>query len=171
MGGAERSVHDAEEPSAVPAGVPTAHRRARAEGAYARRTRTPVRTLGPGDSKLGSAGRPSCRALISPVTGIAMAISPSGVGRAPHDALRGRSSRSPPFACTPSVLSQALCSTWYKTAVVAVAHRRCRVLCALLRDGTDFQPSRLGLEEGPFTQTITRRFRLTPKSGRRLAIV
>ena len=78
MGGAERSVHDAEEPSAVPAGVPTAHRRARAEGAYARRTRTPVRTLGPGDSKLGSAGRPSCRALISPVTGIAMAISPSG---------------------------------------------------------------------------------------------
>ena len=56
----------------------------------------------------------------------------------------------------------------YKTAIVAVAHRLCRLLYALLRDGTDFQPTRLGVEEGPFTQTITRRFRLTPKSAGRL---
>jgi len=59
----------------------------------------------------------------------------------------------------------------YNSAVVAVAHRLCRVLYALLRDGTDFQPSRLGIEEGPFTQTVTRRFRLTPKSAGRLALV
>jgi hypothetical protein len=39
---------------------------------------------------------------------------------------------------------------------------------ALLRDGAEFQPARLGVEEGPFTQTITRRFRLTPKSAGRL---
>src|SRR5437588_9790488 len=32
MVGAERSVHDAEEPSAVPGGVPTAHHRTGAEG-------------------------------------------------------------------------------------------------------------------------------------------
>ena len=59
----------------------------------------------------------------------------------------------------------------YKSAVVAVAHRLCRVLYALLRDGADFQPSRLGIEEGPFTPTVTRRFRLTPKSAGRLALV
>jgi transposase len=58
----------------------------------------------------------------------------------------------------------------YKTAIVAVAHRLCRVLYALLRDGTDFQPARVGVEEGPFTQTVTRRFRLTPKSAGRLAL-
>src|SRR5437899_7980526 len=58
MVGAERSVHDAEEPSAVPGGVPTAHHRTGAEGTDARRTGAPVRTLGPGDPELGSAGRP-----------------------------------------------------------------------------------------------------------------
>lgn len=57
----------------------------------------------------------------------------------------------------------------YKVAIVAVAHRLCRLLYALLRDETDFQPTRLGVEEGPFTQTITRRFRLTPKPAGRLA--
>jgi transposase len=58
----------------------------------------------------------------------------------------------------------------YKTAIVAVAHRLCRVLYALLRDGTEFQPIRLGIEEGPFTQTVTRQFRLTPKSAGRLTL-
>jgi hypothetical protein len=58
----------------------------------------------------------------------------------------------------------------YKIAIVAVAHRLCRPLYALLRDGTEFQPMRLGVEEGPFTQTITRRYRLTPKSAGRLAL-
>jgi transposase len=59
----------------------------------------------------------------------------------------------------------------YKIAIVAVAHRLCRLLFALLRDGSEFQPARLGVEEGPFTQTITRRFRLTPKSAGRLTTV
>lgn len=53
----------------------------------------------------------------------------------------------------------------YKSAIIAVAHRLCRLLYALLRDGTGFQPTRLGVEEGPFTQTITRRFR--PPRNRR----
>jgi len=59
----------------------------------------------------------------------------------------------------------------YKIAIVAVAHRLCRLLYALLRNGAEFQPARLGVEEGPFTQTITRRFRLTPKSAGRLTAV
>ena len=57
----------------------------------------------------------------------------------------------------------------YKIAIVAVAHRLCRLLYALLRDGSEFQPTHLGVEEGPFTQTITRRFRLAPKPPGRLA--
>jgi transposase len=56
----------------------------------------------------------------------------------------------------------------YKMAIVAVAHRLCRILYALLRDGVDFQVSRLGVEEGPFTHTVTRRYRLTPKPAGRL---
>src|SRR6266540_1697106 len=73
-----------------------------------------------------------------------------------------------PFPVTDVVppLQLARIARGYKTAVVAVAHRLCRVLYALLRDRTEFQPTRLGIEEGPFTQTITRRFRLTPKPAR-----
>jgi transposase len=56
----------------------------------------------------------------------------------------------------------------YKMAIVAVAHRLCRVLYALLRHGTVFEPRRLGVEEGPFTHTITRQYRLTPKPAGRL---
>jgi len=33
-----------------------------------------------------------------------------------------------------------------------------------------WQPTRAGIEEGPFTQTVTRRFRLTPKPAGRLAV-
>jgi transposase len=51
----------------------------------------------------------------------------------------------------------------YKTATIAVAHRLCRILFAMLRDATDFQPQRLGLEEGPFARTMIRRYRLTPR--------
>jgi hypothetical protein len=39
------------------------------------------------------------------------------------------------------------------------------------RHSSDFQPHRLGVEEGPFTHTITRRFRLTPKVAGRLTTV
>jgi transposase len=51
----------------------------------------------------------------------------------------------------------------YKRAVIALAHRLCRILFALLRDGTVFDVTKLGIEEGPFTQTVTRRYRLTPR--------
>jgi hypothetical protein len=40
---------------------------------------------------------------------------------------------------SPSVV-QELRRRGYKTAIVAVAHRLCRVLYALLRNGTEFQP-------------------------------
>jgi transposase IS116/IS110/IS902 family protein len=60
----------------------------------------------------------------------------------------------------------------YKSAVVAVAHRLCRILFAMLRDPTDFNPTRAGIEQGNFTRTTTYMYRLTPTSrasrGRRL---
>jgi transposase len=56
----------------------------------------------------------------------------------------------------------------YKPAIVAVAHRLYRLLYALLRDQGDFHPTRLGVEVGPFTQTVTRQYRLTPKPAGRL---
>jgi transposase len=58
----------------------------------------------------------------------------------------------------------------YKTAVVAVAHRLCRILFAMLRDGSDFQPERIGVEEGTFTRTVTYKYRLTPKPAGRLSV-
>jgi len=48
----------------------------------------------------------------------------------------------------------------YKKAITALAHRLCRVLYAILRDGTEFDPVRLGLEKGPFQETRTRLYRL-----------
>lgn len=47
----------------------------------------------------------------------------------------------------------------YKMAVVAVAHRLCRILYAMLRQGTDFDLSRLGVEQGHFEHTTVRRYR------------
>lgn len=51
----------------------------------------------------------------------------------------------------------------YKMAVVAVAHRLCRILFAMLRDGTDFNLERLGIEEGRFEHTTVRRYRRTTR--------
>ena len=48
----------------------------------------------------------------------------------------------------------------YKMAVVAVAHRLCRILFALLRDGADFDVAKLAVEEGVFRRTTVQRFRL-----------
>jgi transposase len=48
----------------------------------------------------------------------------------------------------------------YKRAVIALAHRLCRILFAMLRDGTVFDVTKLGIEEGPFTTTVTRPYRL-----------
>jgi transposase len=47
----------------------------------------------------------------------------------------------------------------YKMAVVAVAHRLCRILYAMLRDGTEFDLTKLGIEQGHFEHTTVRRYR------------
>jgi transposase len=57
----------------------------------------------------------------------------------------------------------------YKLAVVAVAHRLCRILFAMLRDGSDFDVQRIGVEAGHFTRTTTYAYRLTPKPAGRLS--
>src|SRR5881628_1977624 len=48
----------------------------------------------------------------------------------------------------------------YKMAVVAVAHRLCRILFALLRDGAEFDVAKLAVEEGVFRRTSVQRYRL-----------
>jgi transposase len=47
----------------------------------------------------------------------------------------------------------------YKMAVVAVAHRLCRILYAMLRHGTDFDLDKLAIEQGHFEHTSVRRYR------------
>jgi transposase len=47
----------------------------------------------------------------------------------------------------------------YKMAVVAVAHRLCRILYAMLRHGTEFDLSKLAIEQGRFEQTTVRHYR------------
>lgn len=54
----------------------------------------------------------------------------------------------------------SLCSRrGYKMAVVAMAHRLCRILYAMLRDGTDFDLAKLAIEPGHFEHTTVRHFR------------
>ncbi len=48
----------------------------------------------------------------------------------------------------------------YKLAAIAVAHRLARIVFAMLRDGTAFDVRKLNVEEGPFTRTTVRRYRL-----------
>jgi transposase len=48
----------------------------------------------------------------------------------------------------------------YKMAVVAVAHRLCRMLYAMLRDRTEFDIRKLGIEVGCFEKKIVTRYRL-----------
>jgi len=50
----------------------------------------------------------------------------------------------------------------YTMAVVAVAHRLCRILFALLRDGAEFDLAKLAVEEGPFRRTSVQRYRREP---------
>lgn len=63
----------------------------------------------------------------------------------------------------------SLCSRrGYKMAVVAVAHRLCRIMYAMLRHGTEFNVARLGIESGRFERTVVhhyRRKRLAPVTG------
>jgi transposase len=47
----------------------------------------------------------------------------------------------------------------YKMAVVAVAHRLCRILYAMLRHGTDFDLSKLAIEQGRFEHTTVHHYR------------
>src|SRR5713226_1887428 len=54
MVGAERSIHDAEEPWAVATGVPATHRRAGSQRTNARGVRTAVRTVGQVHPELGA---------------------------------------------------------------------------------------------------------------------
>jgi len=50
----------------------------------------------------------------------------------------------------------------YKLAVVAVAHRLCRIMYAMLRDGRDFDVAKLAVERGPFVRRVVRLYRRTP---------
>jgi hypothetical protein len=52
---------------------------------------------------------------------------------------------------------------------VAVAHRLCRILFALLRDGVAFDIAKLAVEEGPFQRTSVQRYRLKRAPARRRA--
>jgi transposase len=47
----------------------------------------------------------------------------------------------------------------YKMAVIAVAHRLCRILYAMLRHGTEFDLTKLGIEQGHFERTTVHRYR------------
>jgi transposase len=48
----------------------------------------------------------------------------------------------------------------YRMAVVAVAHRLCRILYSMLRHRTVFDPRRLNVERGPFRRTTEQLYRL-----------
>jgi transposase len=54
----------------------------------------------------------------------------------------------------------------YKMAVVAVAHRVCRILFAMLRDSAEFDVGKLGVEEGQFRRTTVQRYRLKRAAAR-----
>ncbi len=61
---------------------------------------------------------------------------------AAHHARRPEHPLNPYFA--------ALCARrGYKMATIAVAHRLCRILFAMLRDRTEFDPQQLAIEEAP----------------------
>lgn len=50
----------------------------------------------------------------------------------------------------------------YRMAIVAVAHRLCRILYALMRDREVFDPAKAGVEEGQFQKVSVRLYRLKP---------
>lgn len=52
----------------------------------------------------------------------------------------------------------------YKMAIVAVAHRLCRILYAMLRHQTDFDVKKLSIEEGPFEHVRVHRYRRTTRA-------
>lgn len=50
----------------------------------------------------------------------------------------------------------------YRMAIVAVAHRLCRILFSMLRRQVDFDPRRLNIDVGPFERTTVHHYRLKP---------
>lgn len=54
----------------------------------------------------------------------------------------------------------------YKLAVTAVAHRLCRIMFAMLRDGRDFDVRPLAVERGPFERKVVRLYRRKPAPSR-----
>lgn len=48
----------------------------------------------------------------------------------------------------------------YKLATVAVAHRLLRIAWRILRDGSEFDPAKLGVEPGPFEEKRLRHWRI-----------
>jgi transposase len=52
----------------------------------------------------------------------------------------------------------------YKMAIVAVAHRLCRIIFAMLRHQSDFNVGKLGVERGPFERKVVRAYRLKASS-------
>jgi transposase len=48
----------------------------------------------------------------------------------------------------------------HRVAIMAVAHRLCRIMVAMLRKRTDFDIDKLAVEAGPFTHTTVRHYRL-----------
>ena len=56
--------------------------------------------------------------------------------------------------------SSLLVRRGYKMAIVAVAHRICRILYSMLKRGTEFDLKRLGIEEGRFEKVSVKRYRL-----------
>jgi transposase len=55
----------------------------------------------------------------------------------------------------------------YKMAVVAVAHRLCRIMFAMLRDARDFDVGKLAVERGPFERKVVRLYRRKPAARAR----
>lgn len=76
---------------------------------------------------------------------------------AAHHACRKNNPMNPYF--------RSLCARrGYKMAVVAVAHRLCRVLYAMLRNQVDFDIRKLGIEVGPFEKKVVAAYRLRSKT-------
>lgn len=57
-----------------------------------------------------------------------------------------------------------------KIAVVAIAHRLLRVAWRILRDGVEFDPSKLGVEQGPFEEKVVRQWRRARPATKGVAI-
>jgi transposase len=53
----------------------------------------------------------------------------------------------------------------YKLAVIAVAHRLCRILFAMVRDGATFDLTKLPVEVGPFPRTTIQHYRLKRRAA------